>query len=368
MTRRDTILKLIVEHFIKTAEPVGSSTLQKTYGLKVSTATIRNEMMALEKEGYLEKTYTSSGRVPSTLGYRYYVENLRSGDVDNLDARNALQSVLSERGKSIEEVIKESCEILSNMTDLASVVLGQKTTAERLASIQVVPLPGHAASAVIVTDSGYVENKTFLLTEEQDPEEVRKMVEILSARLAGTPIGEVCAKLEALRPALQDFILGEEALYQALFNAFARFASERISTFGKDKLYEQPEFRDDAEKLRELLSLLENPTRLRKAVEGGKLLPSGVSVRIGEGGLTLISAGLHIPGETGASLTLVGPSRLNYEKVLATLTYFASALEEYFGNNRKKGELVKICGAKTKEKTKKKNPEKKITKKTTKGN
>ena len=91
MTRRDQILKLIVEHFVKTAEPVGSKTLLETYNLKVSSATIRNEMNSLENDGLLEKTHTSSGRVPSTKGYKYYCEHLRDKSVSD-ELKNQLQS------------------------------------------------------------------------------------------------------------------------------------------------------------------------------------------------------------------------------------------------------------------------------------
>jgi heat-inducible transcriptional repressor len=122
MTREDQILKLIVEHFIKTAEPVGSQTLLEVYHLPFSSATIRSEMNSLEKEGYLEKTHTSSGRVPSGKGYTYYVEHLREENVDE-SVKYALSKVLEQKTKSVEEVVKESCEILSHMTNLASVVL-----------------------------------------------------------------------------------------------------------------------------------------------------------------------------------------------------------------------------------------------------
>src|SRR5574344_2485390 len=173
MTRQDEILKLIVEHFIKTAEPVGSKTLQEVYKLEVSSATIRNEMNALEQDGYLEKTHTSSGRVPSEKGYQYYAEHIRETSVDE-GAKNALANVLSEKSKSVEEVMKESCEILSHMTNLASVVLGPSVQQERLAKVQLIPLSKNSATAVFVTDQGYVENKTFIVDEKLHMEDVEK--------------------------------------------------------------------------------------------------------------------------------------------------------------------------------------------------
>lgn len=335
MTRRDEILKLIVEHFIKTAEPVGSKTLQEVYRLNVSSATIRNEMNALEQDGYLEKMHTSSGRVPSEKGYQYYVANLRSGNVDQA-AKNALQTVLSERTKSVEEVIKESCEILSQMTNLASVVVGSNLDDERLVSIQIIPLGENTATALLVTDKGYVENKTFIIDKSMDLNEVVKAVKLLNDRLSGTPISQIVPKMEAMRPALTDYMVGQEVIYQALLGVFAAFATSRMEFYGKEKLFQQPEFANDASKLRELIQFLESPEKLNEALERGQT-KNGITVTIGAGNsqslndqLAMVSANIDVPGDKGATLSLVGPARMDYEKVVATLKYFAQALDAYF--------------------------------------
>ena len=114
LSRSDLILKYIVEYFVKTATPVGSNTLLENYDLPYSSATIRNEMAHLESLGYLEKTHTSSGRVPSSEGYRYYVKYLRDNNYHDVDEqiKNQLALILDKRSKSIEDVLKESCEIL----------------------------------------------------------------------------------------------------------------------------------------------------------------------------------------------------------------------------------------------------------------
>ena len=335
MTRRDEILKLIVEHFIKTAEPVGSKTLQQEYHLEVSTATIRNEMNALENDGYLEKTHTSSGRVPSEKGYSYYVANLRSGSVDER-AKNALQTVLSERTKSVEEVIKESCEILSQMTNLASVVVGNSLEEEHLVSISIVPIGGNTATALFVTDKGYVENKTFVLDKNVSLNDVVKTIKVLNDRLSGTPISEVVTKMEAMRPALTDYMIGQELVYQVVLRVFAALATSRMEFYGKDQLFQQPEFANDAAKLRELMKFLDNPDNLHKVLEKGQT-KNGITITIGSGNsgrlkdeLALVSANIDVPGDKGATLSLVGPARMDYDKVVATLQYFAKALDAYF--------------------------------------
>ncbi|MDD5884776.1 MAG: heat-inducible transcriptional repressor HrcA [Erysipelotrichaceae bacterium] len=339
MTRRDEILKLIVEYYIKTAEPVGSKTLQSVYHLNVSSATIRNEMNALEQDGFLEKPHMSAGRVPSKKGYQYYTENLRSGNIDEA-AKNALQTVLSERTKSVEDVIKESCEILSQMTNLASVVVGNNVEEEHLVSIQIIPLSANTASAVFVTDKGYVENKTFLIDKSMNINDIVKTVKLLNDRLSGTPVSQVVNKMEAMRPALTDYLVGQEVVYQALMGAFAALATSRMEFYGKDELYRQPEFANDAAKLRELIAFLEDPSKLQEALRDGKTR-NGITVTIGAGDqdldndLAMVSANIAVPGESGATLSLVGPARMDYDKVVSTLRYFAEALDEYFANTVK---------------------------------
>ena len=334
MTRSETILKLIVEHFIKTAQPVGSQTLIDEYKLNYSSATIRAEMNGLEKDGYLEKTHASSGRIPSALGYQYYVEHLREDRLDN-QVKYALASILEKKALSAEEIIKQSCQILSSMTNLASVVLGPKANQEKLVSVQLIPLGSNAATAVFVTDQGYVENKTFIIDESISLEDLSKSMTLLNDRLKGTPIVDLVNKMEAMRPALTDYLVGQDAIYQAILEAFLRFASSRMDLYGKENLLDQPEFIDDARKLRKVLGLLDDPEALRKALEEAPIEEQGIQVKIGTpdpelGDMSIISASLTIPGGEGTSINLVGPTRMDYDKALATLKYITQALEEYF--------------------------------------
>ena len=190
LSRSDLILKYIVEYFVKTATPVGSNTLLENYDLPYSSATIRNEMAHLESLGYLEKTHTSSGRVPSSEGYRYYVKYLRDNNYHDVDEqiKNQLALILDKRSKSIEDVLKESCEILSHMTNLASVVLGPNADEEHLASIQVVPLSKNSATCLFVTDRGYVENKTFVVDQNVSLNDLKQCIDRINERIKGTAI------------------------------------------------------------------------------------------------------------------------------------------------------------------------------------
>ena len=353
MTRSEEILKLIVEHFIRTAEPVGSKTLLETYHLGVSSATIRSEMNALEKDGFLEKTHTSSGRVPSSKGYEYYVEHLREERVDST-VKYAIQSVLDKKAQSVEEVIKRSCEILSNMTNLAVGVLGPKVSHEKLVSIQLIPIGPSTATAVFVTDAGYVENKTFVIDGSISPEDVKKTVEVLNQRLVGTPVSDLVNKMEAMKPAVTDYMVGQDVIYQALLQAFVQFAGERMSLYGKENLLDHPEFAEDAKKLKKILKLLDSPEALRQASSGegeGAKVSFGSSQE-GLEDVALITADIKIPGQEKTSISLLGPTRMDYEKIMSTLNYVTQSLDDYFAEKSgAKGE--KACPKKTKSNPKK---------------
>lgn len=357
MTREEQILKLIVEYFIKTAEPVGSQTLLEQYHLPYSSATIRAEMSNLEKEGYLEKTHTSSGRVPSGKGYAYYVERLREESVDD-SVKYALQKVLDQKTKSVEEVMKEACEILSNMTSLASVVLGPKAEEERLLQVQIIPLSEKTATAVFVTDRGYVENKTFMVEGNVKLDEVQKSVTLLNDRLKGTPISELVPKMEAMRPALQDYVVEHDVVYRALMEAFLRFSAERVKLYGRENLFDTPEFAEDTKKLQKVLELLDDPAALRKALEQGTQTgEEGLNVTIGDesSGLSdvaILSAEVKLPGQKATSISLLGPTRMDYERAMGLLDYVSKSLDRYFNEGKGESEWPK-------KKESKKNPSQK---------
>ena len=218
LTRKQTLLKLIVEDFIKTAEPVGSNYLIQKYNLNISSATIRNEMNALEKEGLLEKTHTSSGRVPSNEGYKYYIENLRNSQIDE-NVKNEINTIFSKTA-SVDEVLKESCEILSHMTNLASVVLGPSADEERLVSIQLVPINSFTVTAIFVTDKGYVENKTFNLKGDLNIEDIKQCVSLLNERLKGTKVSLLVEKMSNIKPILSEYITNYNFIYDLLIKTF----------------------------------------------------------------------------------------------------------------------------------------------------
>ena len=338
LTRSDTILKYIVEYFIKHAQPLGSQTLIEEYHLPFSSATIRNEMFALEKMGYIEKTHSSSGRVPSSKGYKYYCEHLRDKTVDET-LKNSLQLVLEQKIRSVEEVIKESCEILSHMTNLVSVVTGSNENIERLANVQLIQISDNTLTAVFVTDKGYVENKTFIVSNSIKASEVVECVKVLNDRLKGTPVNELVEKVEALKPILSDYVVSHDIVYQALLETFIRFAGDRLSLYGREELFNQPEFKNDAEKLQEVFKLLNDKSVFKEVNEQAQKEEEKVHVNIGETNpdVSMVTTKFKIGDGEESTITLLGPTRMDYDKVLSALEYISEELNKYFEDLNKGG-------------------------------
>ena len=330
LNRSDTILKYIVEYFIKKAQPVGSHTLIEEYKLPYSSATIRNEMYALEKMGLIEKTHSSSGRVPSAAGYRYYCDKLRDGSV-NEELKNSIQVVLDQKIKSIEEVIKE----------IVTVVMGPDEKEEKLASIQMVQISDKTITAIFVTDKGYVENKTFIVPDTINAEEVVSCVSLLNERLKGTPIVNLVEKTEALKPILNDYIVDHDLVYQALLETFVRFASDRLSLYGRDELFSREEYKNDTQALEKVFKLLSDQSLLKEVKKDIKEEKDGRIIRIGDikgnPDVSMVTAKIDLGEEGDRAITLLGPTRIDYDQALSALEYIAETLTDYFNSNNKGG-------------------------------
>ncbi|WP_145614435.1 heat-inducible transcriptional repressor HrcA, partial [Bacillus licheniformis] len=189
--RQLLILQVIVNDFIRSAQPVGSRTLSKKEDITFSSATIRNEMADLEELGFIEKTHSSSGRIPSEKGYRYYVDHLLSpGKLSKTDL-NIIHSIFKEKIFELEKAVQKSAQVLSDLTNYTSIVLGPRLSENHLKQIQIVPIQPKKAVAILVTNTGHVENKTINFPAEVDLSDLEKLVNILNERLRGVPISEL---------------------------------------------------------------------------------------------------------------------------------------------------------------------------------
>jgi heat-inducible transcriptional repressor len=340
--RQLLIFKYIVEEFIATGEPVGSKLLMTKYQLPYSSATIRNEMNFLEKQHYLDKTHTSSGRVPSKKGYHFYVETLLQPDVDET-VKNQVSTLFADTNRSLNEIIQQCCEMLSQLTHLTTVALGPNSSYERFQNVTLIPLGRKSATAIIVTDKGHVENRTFPVRDENMMDDLSACVDVINETLRGVPINNVIEKLENdVKPILNVKVKEHEVLFNAFLEAFMKFAKNNIYFSGKDNMLYQPEY-NDVNKLRKLVTAFEN-SQTWNLLEP-LTQEEGVTIRIGNetpfddlNDVSVISASFDTGSRSKGSISVIGPTRMPYEKVVSRVEYISKNIESLILDEQRKND------------------------------
>ena len=325
--RQKEILKEIVENYIKTVRPIGSKALCNKF--KLSSATIRNEMVALETLGYIEKNHISSGRVPSEKGYKYYVTNLMKPKELNGEDMLKIQRIFDNQELEISDAITRCMEIISEITNYTSVVLGQKSQENALQQVSIIPLSNNKIVALVCTDKGIVENKQFSLPQNTFVEEIVKTCEIINKMLVGTPITQVAERLEYdVKPVIAKMIKQYEQVYDIFYDAFSDMRNSHMANVymsGKTKMLEQPEY-NDVVQVKKLIGKFEDESLVRKIEEN----KDGINIYIGEDNefdpnVTVIKTKYKLNGKEG-TLAIVGPKRMEYDRVVGLLEYIQAHL------------------------------------------
>ena len=330
--RRMEIFKAIVDEYIRTAEPVGSSALQKKYRLPYSSATIRNDMQELEEMGFLEKTHTSSGRIPSTQGYKFYVENLLADNVVDHKMKLAIRDAFDVSNMNIEDAVHQCCRILSEMTNMTTGAIGPDANTQVLEHIKMFPLDARNVVTVLITNTGHTETKNFHFDEDISMNDIESCMDIFNGRLRGVPVTELPSRMEEIRPELSSIVQKHDLLFAAFVKAFVKFASENVYFSGKDKLLYQPEFEDIA-KLKTLMKRLDDPHTWRTMDTD----TTALSVTTSNGarltwvnGMAVVRSTFHINQDEAGQLMVVGPSRMNYDRIVAMLEYVSGLIEKLY--------------------------------------
>lgn len=324
--RQNRLLKLIVEKYVKNPVPVGSKSISKT--MKCSSATIRNEMGILEDKGLLEKTHTSSGRVPSEAGYRYYVDNLMELKKMNADDMLKLQIVFKNQQLALSDVITKSLQVISDMTNYTTVVLGSTSHENLLKQIEVVPIDEESMIVIIVTDRGHVEHKNITL-KNVALDDVKKIVNLINNLISGTPIDEVSSKLEfEIKPIIGKYVKQHEQLYNAFYHVFTDFTNQEVNVVGRGKMLEQPEFSSNIETVKNVFNKLEDKELLKKVEEDAD---NNIKVYIGnenhiDSDVTVIKTKFK-RGKQEGTIAIIGPKRMEYERVVNMLEYLKKNIE-----------------------------------------
>lgn len=328
--RQNMILSAIVNDYIQYAEPIGSRSISKRGDVGYSPATIRNEMSDLEEMGFLEQPHTSAGRVPSHKGYRYFVDHLiQLEDLDSTELE-IIKQFFKEKIDEAEEVMQQIAAILSQLTRYTSITLGPELFNTSLKHLQLVPLNEHSAVAIIVTNTGHVENKTVSIPEGVPINEIEKFVNIFNAKLSGVPLLNLRSKLyNEIGSELSKYVSRYEELIGIVEKVLKRRREERVFLSGATNMLTQPEFRD-VDKVKTILDLFDETETLLQLFNETE---EGIQVRIGTenrldavSNCSLITATYSVEGQQIGTIGILGPTRMEYGKVIRLLDHLSHDL------------------------------------------
>ena len=336
--RQIMVLKAIVEEFTQTALPVGSRVLSKKQELKFSAATIRNDMADLEELGFLEKTHTSSGRVPSQQGYRFYVDNIISKvALPASEETIVFDQLLTQKQFERETAVKEAMKLLSSLTNYTSILLGPSWQNCRVQKIQFVPISYVQAVLILITDHGHVESRTITLPQGISTQMMEKIIKALDELLAGILVSEVQDRLASgFESHLHDFVSYKEEIVFAMLQLLSQsMQNSNVVLSGRSNMLRQPDF-GDVTQVSSLFEMMEQ-NEFVKAIETIDTSQRQLTVRIGQENeikamenCTLITVPYQIGDSEYGKIALLGPTRMEYQKIIPLLEHVARMMSDLY--------------------------------------
>lgn len=330
-TRQVNILQLIIQLYTTTGVPVGSKTLMN-YGIDASPATIRNDMMTLENQGLITKTHSSSGRIPSAAGYRYYVDHLLEPEQVSKTQQSDIQQFFQQKFYAMDEVIEKSARELSKLTKYTAFSSSPEMKERKLLEFRVVPLRNHQIIAVVVTNTGSSESQVFRLPESMESEEVEKMFRMINDQLTGESISAVYQKLHHEIPALIEKYVSLHGGISDFFDMILEQAFEdRIFVSGKMNLLDFDSV-TDVDQFKSIYTLVSDPDLFAEWI-----VPTNqeLEIRIGQElqnellkDMALISTTYEVHGYGKGVIALLGPKNMSYARNVGLLETFRSELSK----------------------------------------
>lgn len=328
--RKMRILQAIVDDYIMTAAPVGSRTVSKRSDMGLSPATIRNEMSDLTELGFLEQPHTSAGRIPSEKAYRLYVNHIMDSAKLTDEEADYIKRHLDTRVHEVGEVIRQTAKVLSDMTNYTSMVMVPQLSSMRLKRISLIPVSEGSAMAVVVTNNGVTKNSMIRVPESLQPEDLEKISKLITAKLDGHKLNEA---IESVLPTIKSEV-GEQAdaVCDMLTAIEESLSKTDVEVVGASNILDYPEY-SDASKARSFLTEVESGNYLQKVLSDASDVE--MSVRIGTENdnpdmkdCSVITVTYKAGGESIGSMGVVGPTRMDYGKVMAILRYLSRSLSE----------------------------------------
>ncbi|MBQ8636885.1 MAG: heat-inducible transcription repressor HrcA [Clostridia bacterium] len=333
--RKQKILQVIIDEYIGTAEPVGSRSISKRNELGLSSATIRNEMADLEDMGYLVKPHTSAGRIPSDVGYRFYVNSLMQKYQLGMEAIEVLRSGLAERVNQLDSLIKKASVITSALTEYTTVVTAPMLSRSVIKKIDVIAMSSGTAMLIVVTKSGLVKNR--MISVDITESDATRITELLNRFLTGIVTNEITeSAFSSIAVSAKEAGISQNTVRTVLSSVFDFITNlDEVDVYINNarSILQYPEFAD-VDKAREMLDFLENRDNLIKIIDNGHNI-DGVGIKIGKENnakelenSSLITVDYRLGSRTLGKIGVIGPKRMNYAKVIASLDLISDHIDK----------------------------------------
>lgn len=327
--RKKRILQAIVDEYVNTAEPVSSGAISKKKGLDFSSATIRNEMSELEKSGYLEKTHTSSGRIPSVKGYRLYVDELLKEDNISLEEIKYIKEKLQIKADQIEDLTKIASNTLSEITHYTTVAIGPKVTKQIIKEIKFVLLGSRMLMAVILTNTGMIKESIINFGEDIYEDQIETINLLFNSKLQGKP-------LEKINEPLDEYIFTEMKSSASMIKTIIEqlnkviYEESKLYLEGTNKSFDLPEL-SKAETARNFINILENKSEVVDLLDNE--ISKDINVYFGDElddenlkDFSIVT--LRSDEKDLGTIGIIGPKRMNYSKIISVMRYIQRLIDE----------------------------------------
>ena len=334
--RKRKVLWAVVQDYADTAEPVGSRTIARKYDLGVSSATIRNEMQDLADEGYLEQPHTSAGRIPSTKGYRFYVDQLMQPEPVSPEEEVVLDELLTDHVTKVDEIFRNMAQAIAFLTHNLSVATA-RGTGRKFNYIRFLPLGEQKAILLVVSDRGDVSHVVVKIPESSSFEEMQLLADKINRFLHGRDVDAIDEKMIL---SLQKDVERDMTPFLPIFRALEKAVNspQKVYSGGASHLIEQPEFKN-VEKMQDILNLLEQRDMLASMLLASTDQP--IAVRIGTENplksltdLSVVKAQFFAGGRVIGSVAVLGPTRMQYSKIIGIMRFMQNRLDDLLKNEK----------------------------------
>ena len=321
--RKEMILAAIVEHYIKTGEPIGSKLLMQALPISVSSATIRNEMSELHEMGLLEQPHTSAGRIPSQVGYRYYIDNLMNTNQLSDEERLMIKTELEKSMGNPDKLLEKAGEMLARLTGCAAVATTPTDEGATIKHIELMPVGRRIAMIVMMTSSGIIKNGICKTETELTPDMVKCFYDKVGDCFIGHPVTDVgTVMIQTLVASLGENALAMSPLFVVLADIAAQAQQAEIRLEGEQNLLNHREYGSD---IYEMMQFFDEKDKLERAISESK---KGLQVIIGRENMyrqlensSMIISRYSIGGHDGGAIGIIGPTRLDYARLIPSIEY-----------------------------------------------